>query len=213
MSFPRLSLIALPVILGLPLLLGACTGAELAVGAASYGGDAASVAETGKTTADHFASIVSKKDCAVWRMFKNQDICRDRDMTHDVYHVSYDSPFRQQSEGGTEYSPPPHYSPGAPATSWDVAAYNSVPGQQPATPTAQPPATQNGGVADNNSPPAAEPAAAVAQSEPPHPAAPPKKKQKKKKVKPHPAPAATPASASAVPVSTPPSQGQVVSSR
>jgi hypothetical protein len=206
MSSPRLSLIVLPFVLGLPLLTGACTGPAIAISAASYGGDAASVAETGKTTSDHFTSIVTKKDCALWRMFKNQDICRDRDMTHDIYHVSYDAPFRQQSEGGTEYLPPSHYSPGAPATSWDVSAYS----KPPATPTAQAPAApEQPTVADNSSPP---PAATTAQPNPPQPTTPPKKKHVKKKVKP-PATQAAPAQANAAPASTPPSQGQVVSSR
>jgi hypothetical protein len=208
MSFPRLPLIILPLVLGLPLLVGACAGPTLAVAAASYGGNAASVAETGKTTTDHYASIVTKKDCALWRMFKNQDVCRDRDMTHDVYHVSYDSPFRQQSEGGTEYLTPPHYNAGAPATSWDVAAY-SQPTQPAATPTAQPPeapAPQGGGT--NNQPPAQS--AAVAQPNPPHPAAPPKKKHAKK-TKPPVAPTTAPTSTAAAP--TPPSQGQVAASR
>jgi len=157
MSFPRLSQIAvLALLLSLPLLAGGCTESTVAVAAASYGTDAASVAQTGKTTSDHFASVVTEKDCALWRMFKNQDICRDRDMTHDIYHVNYDEPFRQQGEAGTEYGPAPHSAADAPATSWDAAAY------KPAAPAPAPASAIV--VADNPAPAAttAEPAAAPA---------------------------------------------------
>src|ERR1700761_7797535 len=118
MSFPRLTLLILPVALGLPLLTGGC-GVPVAVAAASYGSDGVSVVETGKTTSDHFASMVSKRDCALWRMFRNRAICQDQDPSKpNPYNVNYDEPFRQQSEGGgVEYMAPPHAAPGAPAAS------------------------------------------------------------------------------------------------
>jgi len=127
MSFPRLALLILPVALGLPMLTGAC-GAPVAVVAASYGADGVSVAESGKTTTDHLASIVSKRDCALWRVLSNRSICVDRDPSKpDPYKVNYDEPFRQQSEGsGVEYSAPAHAAANAPATSWDAAAYKPV---------------------------------------------------------------------------------------
>ena len=135
MSFPRLTILILPVALGLPMLTGAC-GAPVAVVAASYGADGVSVVDSGKTTTDHFASMVSKRDCALWRIFRNRSICVDRDPDKaDPYKVNYDEPFRQVSERGVEYSSPPHAAPNAPATSWDAAAYKPAPSPEPAAPT------------------------------------------------------------------------------
>src|SRR5471030_343966 len=135
MSFPRLTLLILPVALGLPMLTGAC-GAPVAVVAASYGADGVSVVESVKTTTDYLASIVSKKDCAMWRVLRSRSICVDRDFSKpDPYKVNYDEPFRQQSEGGgVEYSTPAHAAANAPATSWDAAAYKPVT-PEPARPT------------------------------------------------------------------------------
>lgn len=170
MSSPRLSLLLLPLALGLPLLTGAC-GAPVAVAAVSYGADGVSLAETGKTGTDHLASMVSKKDCALWRVFRNQTVCRDRDGKADPYKVTYDEPFRQPTEGGAvEYTPPPHAAPDAPAASWDAAAY-----AKPA-----PPAASTTAVADA---PSAVPEA-VAEPEPAPPApAPAAHKAKHKKAK------------------------------
>jgi hypothetical protein len=129
MSFPRLSLLLVPTALVLPLLTGGC-GVPVAVAAAGYGADGVSVVESGKTTADHFTSMVSKKDCALWRIFRNRSICEERDPTKpDPYNVNYDEPFRQQSEGGVEYSAPLHAAPNAPAASWDIAAYKPAPAE------------------------------------------------------------------------------------
>ena len=134
MSFPRLTLLILPVALGLPMLTGAC-GAPVAVAAASYGVDGASLVKSGKTGSDHLASMVSKRDCALWHIFRKRSICEDRDPEkQDPYKVNYDEPFRQQSEGGVEYSPPPHAATAAPAASWDAAAYKPVPSVEPAAP-------------------------------------------------------------------------------
>jgi hypothetical protein len=126
MSFPRLTLLALPLALGLPLLTAAC-GAPLAVSAASYGADGASVVETGKTSADHLVSMVSKKDCALWRVFRNQNVCHPYDGDQNPYDVNYNAPFRQGGEGGVEYMQPPHAATDAPVQSWDANAYEAVP--------------------------------------------------------------------------------------
>ena len=117
MSFPRLALLAL----GLPLLTGACAGAALT--AASYGADGVSYVQTGKSTTDHFASMVSKKDCALLRAFRNQQICREREGDHDPYQVNYDIAERQPSEDGVSYAPPLHAAADAPAASWTAEAY------------------------------------------------------------------------------------------
>lgn len=122
MSFPRLALLAL----GLPLLAGACA-APIGLAAVSYGADGVSLVDSGKTTTDHFASMVSKKDCAFWRFVRNQNICRDRDGDHDPYKVDYNTPERQTSEDGVSYNPPLHASATAPPTSWTAEAYKPAP--------------------------------------------------------------------------------------
>jgi hypothetical protein len=170
MSFPRLSLLLLPAVMCLPLLTGAC-GAPVAVAAASYGADGVSVMESGKTVSDHGISMVSKKDCALWRIFRNRSICQDQDPDKpNPYKVNYEEPFRQQSESGVaEYSAPPHAAPNAPVSSWDAAAYKPAP-SGPAAPTTA--------VAEVASTPSVEPAVTPV----PPPAAPAKHKAKPKKV-------------------------------
>ena len=180
MSFPRLAFLIFPVVLGLPLMAGGC--APAAVTAASYGADGVSLADTGKTTGDHFTSMVTKKDCAFWRALRNQNICREREGDRDPYQVNYNEPFRDQGEGaGVQYHAPLRAAPDAPVTSSDAAAY-----RQPAPP---PPAQPTTAVAETT--PAADPAVAP-------PPAPPKAKKpkgdhsaanaKKKAKKPKPSP-------------------------
>lgn len=129
MSFPRLILVAL----GLPLLTGGCAGAALT--AVSYGADGVSYVETGKSTTDHFVSMVSKKDCAFWRIVRNQQICREREGDHDPYQVNYDISERQPSEDGVSYAPPLHAAADAPAASWTAEAYKPPPAPAPVAPT------------------------------------------------------------------------------
>jgi hypothetical protein len=182
MSFPRLTLFILPLAICLPLLTGGC-GAPAAVAAASYGADGVSLADSGKTTGDHFTSMVSKKDCAFWRVLRNQNVCRDREGDRDPYQVNYNEPFRDQSEGGgVEYHAPLRAAPDAPVTTWDAAAYKPAPA--PTAPSAQPVRA----VADATPTPAPEPAIAAPPStkakkpKGDHPAA----KKKVKKIKPSP---------------------------
>jgi hypothetical protein len=121
MSFSRLvSLLAL----GLPLVTGAC-GAPVAVTAVSYGADGVSLAESGKSTTDHLASMVSKKDCAFWRFFRSESVCREREGDHDPYQVDYNQAARQPSEDGVSYVPPLRAAAGAPAASWTPDAYKA----------------------------------------------------------------------------------------
>lgn len=122
MSYPRLVSLILPLVLGLPLLTSAC-GAPVAVAAVSYGADGVSLAESGKSTTDHLASMASKKDCALWRVFRNQKVCREREGDKDPYQVDYNIAERQVSEGGVAYSPPLHAASNAPPTAWTADAY------------------------------------------------------------------------------------------
>jgi hypothetical protein len=156
MSSPRLTILVLPLFLGLALMAGGC--APAAVTAASYGADGVSLADTGKTTGDHFTSMVTKKDCAFWRALRNQNICREREGDRDPYQVNYNEPFRDQGEGaGVQYHAPLRATANAPVTSSDAAAY-----QQPA-PAPSPPAQPTTAVAETT------PAAAPAVAPPPAP--------------------------------------------
>ncbi|HEY4168063.1 MAG TPA: hypothetical protein VGM96_14860 [Reyranella sp.] len=129
MSFPRLALL----VLGLPLLTGGC--AVSAVTAASYGADGVSYADSGKSGTDHFMSMVSKKDCALWRMFRNENVCHTRDPgAKDPYHVNYDTAERMPSEDGVSYAPPLHQTADEPTSSWSAEAYARKPEPAAAAP-------------------------------------------------------------------------------
>jgi len=157
MNFRR---IAVPMALGLSLLTGACAPAAVTV--ASYGADGVSYAGTGKSTTDHLASMVSKKDCAFWRVFRSEKVCREREGDHDPYEVDYDQPTRQPSEDGVSYAPPLHASANVPAASWTAETYKVGPTEvAPVGPTEAAPAA----------PVVAAPAPAVAaEAAPPSPA-------------------------------------------
>jgi len=125
MSFARLASLALPLTFGLSLLTGACAPAAVTV--VSYGADGVSYVETGKSTTDHLASMVSKKDCAFWRVFRGETVCREREGDRDPYQVDYDQPNRQPSEDGVSYAAPLHASASAPAASWTAETYKAGP--------------------------------------------------------------------------------------
>lgn len=189
MSFPRLAWLLLPVGFGLPLLTGAC-GAPLAVTAASYGADGVSYAASKKTTTDHFASMVTKEDCALWRIFKKEKVCKPRETDHDPYQVNYDEPFRMQAEGaGVSYGPPLNAQAGAPPVAWEASAYSKPAGEQPQpgtppTAVAQAPAGQGQSIATTplEAPAGSTPATAPASPPPAEAAAMPAPAKAKKKV-------------------------------
>src|SRR5471030_1844414 len=93
MSLPRLSRLVLPVVLGTSLLCAGCA-APIALTVVSYGADGVSLAGTGKTATDHLISMVSTKDCAMWRILRGQKICNDRVGDQDPYQVNYSEPYR-----------------------------------------------------------------------------------------------------------------------
>ena len=183
MSWPRLPFITLCLVLGVGLMTGACA-APLAVSGAGYAADGGLLVASDKTSTDHMISMVSKQDCALWRVIKGRAVCKPREGDKDPYKVNYDDPQRTVAEDGVTYASPLRATADAPATSWDAAAYKAA----PAAPA-----------------PASEPVTAVAQgsndaapvvtAEPPRPAAPPAPaKPKKPKAhsvkKPSPRPAA-----------------------
>jgi hypothetical protein len=119
----------------LALLTGAC-GAPLAVTGASYAADGTSLLTTDKTLADHFTSMVSKKDCALWRVFRGRAVCRAREDGKDPYDVDYSQPQHMVAEDGVQYAPPLRAAPDAPAVSWDADAYQPAPSTAPPAPAA-----------------------------------------------------------------------------
>ena len=183
MSFPRLPFITLSLVLGVGLMTGACA-APMAVTGASYAADGGLLVASEKTSTDHMISMVSKQDCALWRVIKGRAVCKPREGDKDPYKVDYDDPQRTVAEDGVHYAPPLRTTADAPATSWDAAAYKA-----PATIPATPPAPVTA-VAET----APEPAPAVAAEPPRPPALPPAAKPKKPKAhsvkKPSPRPAA-----------------------
>jgi len=155
MSFPRLAN-PFPVLLviGLALSTGAC-GVPVAVTGATYAADGTSLAASDKTLADHFVSMVSKKDCAMWRIFRGGTVCKAREGDKDPYDVDYGQPQRTVAEDGVQYGPPLRAAPDAPAASWDAEAYQTAP-------STAPPAAPVTAVADADS--EAGPVAAPAKS-------------------------------------------------
>ena len=187
MNYPRLPGFAFLFVFGLPLMTAAC-GVPLAVTAVSYGADGASLVATGKSTTDHLISMSSEKDCALFRMAQGKPVCMDREDGKDPYDVDYSTPERMVSEDGVRYAPPLKAQAGAPATSWDAAAYRTAPPQPKPGPVTA--------LADSTPPRvAAEPTLAVAESAPPPGAKAIKprlaKKPKGKPRKPSPGPAAS----------------------
>ena len=155
MSLFRL-LAVLPAVVGIALMTGAC-GAPLVVTAGSYAADGGLMVASDKSSTDHLASMVSKKDCALWRVFRGRAVCKEREGDKDPYAVDYNEPQRSVAEDGTSYSPPLRPAPDAPASSWDAAAYKAPPPAPPATPAK--PVTA---IADATPPPPAASAAAPA---------------------------------------------------
>jgi len=126
MSSFRLTIpLFLPLVVGLAFLTGAC-GAPLVTGA-SYAADGSLLATSNKTATDHLASMISKKDCALWRAFRGRPVCKEREGDKDPYNVDYSQPQRMVSEDGVQYAPPLRAAPDAPAASWDAAAYKAAP--------------------------------------------------------------------------------------
>lgn len=132
-SFRLPVFLILPLVAGQALLTGAC-GVPVAVSAASYAADGGLLATSEKTSTDHIASVVTKQDCAVWRIFRGRQICTARADGTDPYNTDYSEPQRSVSESGVEYTAPLRPAPNAPATSWDAAVYK--------TPTAAPSAVE-----------------------------------------------------------------------
>lgn len=64
----------------LPLLLAAC-GLPTGVNIAMYALDGITLVSSGRTTTDHMISAVMKKDCVVFRIVKDQVICRELEQT------------------------------------------------------------------------------------------------------------------------------------
>ena len=125
-SFQLSSFIVLPLVVGQALLTSACS-VPLAVSAASYAADGGLLAASDKTSTDHVYSVVTKQDCAIWRVFKGRQICTARADGKDPYNTDYTEPQRTVSESGVEYSAPLRPAANAPAASWDSSVYKNTP--------------------------------------------------------------------------------------
>jgi hypothetical protein len=133
MSFPRLPFITLLLVVGSGLTTGAC-GVPLAVSGAGYAADGGLLIASDKTSGDHVLSVVSKQDCALWRVVRRRAVCKPHEGDKDPYKVDYDNPQRMAAEDGVHYAPPLRATADAPATSWDSAAYKAAPAAPPAQP-------------------------------------------------------------------------------
>jgi hypothetical protein len=140
MNSIRAAIVTLPLVLGSALLTGGC-GVPLAVSAGSYAADGGLLAVSDKTSTDHLASMVSKQDCAMWRVFRGRSICKARDGDTDPYAVDYNEPQRSVSEDGIKYEPPLRAAADAPASSWDAAVYTEAPSAPSPTPAPAEPVT------------------------------------------------------------------------
>ena len=132
-SFKLSSLFLLPLVAGMALLTSAC-GVPVAVSAASYAADGGLLATSNKTSTDHIASVVTKKDCAIWRVFRGRQMCTQRADGEDPYDTDYTEPQRSVSESGVSYSSPLRPQSDTPAVSWDAATYEA-PAAAPPAPT------------------------------------------------------------------------------
>ena len=154
----------LPLVVGASLMTGAC-GAPLAVTGASYAADGGLLATSEKTSTDHVISMVSKQDCAMWRVLRGRAVCKPREGDKDPYNVDYTEPQRTVAEDGVHYAPPLRAAADAPATSWDAASYKATPPPvAPVVPDA--PAAPVTAVADARPEPAPAPAATAAPKPP-----------------------------------------------
>jgi hypothetical protein len=170
MSFPRLPFIVLPLIVAAGLATGAC-GVPLAVSGAGYAADGGLLVASDKTAGDHMISMVSKQDCALWRVIRGRAVCKQREGDQDPYKVDYDAPQRLVGEDGVHYAPPLRAAADAPPSSWDAAAYRSSP------PAPAPPSEPVTAVAQGSND------ASIELSEPPPPRAQPAAKPAKPKTR------------------------------
>src|SRR5260370_34541352 len=115
MSSPRLAIpLFLLLVVGFALLTGACA-APLALTGASYAADGGLLVASNKTSTDHFVSMVSNKDCALWRALRGRAGCKEREGEQKPHDAHYDQPQRMVSEDGGQDAPPLHAAAGAPA--------------------------------------------------------------------------------------------------
>jgi hypothetical protein len=165
MSSGRLTYLSLPLFVCAALATAGCAAPPLVVGA-SYAADGGLLAASNKTSTDHLLSMVSKKDCAMWRVIRSRPVCTEREEGDDPYAVDYAQPQRMVAEDGVHYTAPLRSSANAPPTSWDPAAYATAPAPAPAV--VQPAAVLPPAVADPApiTPQAAKPAAPVKKAKP-----------------------------------------------
>ena len=103
----------------LPMFLSGC-GLPIGVTIASWAIDGISLATTEKSVSDHGISAVAQKDCAIWRIFKGDPICRETvasiQLAEAAKHDDEDDNFEHTGD-----------SLAVPVTSVQVASLEAVP--------------------------------------------------------------------------------------
>jgi hypothetical protein len=79
-------------------LLSGC-GLPPAFTFASYALDGMALLSTGKSVSDHALSAAAKKDCAVWRVVKDEEVCREYEAGEKSFIVAE----AERWEHGTEF--------------------------------------------------------------------------------------------------------------
>ncbi len=88
----------------LPLILAGC-GLPPAVTIASYALDGISFLSTGKSVGDHALSVVAQRDCALWRVVKDELVCREyRDGERSIL-LAFAEAWEKRSPGGNSDVP------------------------------------------------------------------------------------------------------------
>src|SRR5258708_39858521 len=114
MSFPRFVIpFFLPLVAGLALLTGAWA-APMALTGASYAADGGLLVASNKTSTDHFVSMVSNKDCALWRALRGRAGWKEREGGQKPPAAHFGPPPGLGGEEGGRYATPPASPGGVP---------------------------------------------------------------------------------------------------
>lgn len=87
-----------------PLILAGC-GLPPAVTIASYALDGISFLSTGKSVGDHALSAVAQRDCALWRVVKDELVCREYRNGERSILVAFAEAWEKRSPGGNSDVP------------------------------------------------------------------------------------------------------------
>lgn len=86
------------LVVALPLILGGC-GATTIAGVAFYTLEGATMAASGRTLSDHIISAMMEQDCAVFRVIKDQVVCREFREGDETFLVALVKSWKQDVSG------------------------------------------------------------------------------------------------------------------